>query len=70
MKLALTIAQTIVGIMVAALVLVQAKGTGLGRSLSSQTYHSRRGVENLVFRMCIFLAVVFVLFSVAQLFVK
>ena len=70
MKLGLTITQAIIGILVTILVLIQAKGTGLGRSLSSQTYHSRRGVENLVFRICIFLAVAFVGISVTQLFVK
>ncbi len=70
MKVVLTITQSLIGILVVILILIQAKGTGLGRSLSSQSYHSRRGMENLVFRLCIFLAVVFVVLSVIQLFAK
>lgn len=68
MKITLTIVQAILGVIVTLLILIQAKGTGLGRSLTSQSYHSRRGMENLVFRTCIFLSVVFVCLSVIQLF--
>lgn len=70
MLMYLVVAQSIIVVLVVVLVLIQAKGTGLGRGLSSQTYHSRRGVENLVFRACIVLTIVFVLLSVAQIFIN
>lgn len=65
MKLALTVAQILVGVAMAGLILLQAKGTGLGRTFGSGAYHSRRGVETLVFKTSIVLAVVFVGVSVA-----
>lgn len=68
MKIALTVAQALLGVLVTLLILIQAKGTGLGRNLSTQSYHSRRGMENLVFKLCIFLSVAFVCLSVIQLF--
>lgn len=70
MKPWLVIIQSIIGCLVIFLVLIQAKGTGLGHSLSSQAYHSRRGVENLVFRLCVFLGALFVTISITQLFTK
>ncbi len=63
MKLAITIAQIIIGVVVSGLILIQAKGVGLGRSMGSGSYHSKRGVESLVFKTTIFLAVVFVVLS-------
>jgi protein translocase SecG subunit len=70
MKLALTIAQAVLGVAVSLLILVQSKGTGLGRSIGSQTYHSRRGLEHFLFRITIILVVAFVCLSAIQLFVK
>lgn len=70
MKDALLIAQIIIGIVVTGLILLQAKGIGFGRSLSASNYHSRRGMEYIVFRATIILAVAFVFSAVAaQLFV-
>ncbi len=69
MKEAIDIAQIIVSIALAGLVLLQAKGTGLGRSFKSTSFHSRRGVENLVFKSTIVLAVVFVCLSLFGHFV-
>jgi protein translocase SecG subunit len=66
MKLTITILQIIVAVMVSALVLIQAKGTGLGRTFGSATYHSKRGVEFVVFRATVVLAVVFVVISVVN----
>lgn len=64
MKTALLIAQIIVGISVSALILLQAKGTGLGRAFGSTAYHSRRGLETLLFKSTIVLAIVFVVVSI------
>ena len=70
MKNTLIIAQIIIGVIVTGLILLQAKGIGFGRSLTTSTYHSRRGMEFIVFRATIALAVVFVLTAVmAQLFI-
>ena len=64
MKPTLTIIQLISAVTVSVLILLQAKGTGLGRTFGSQTYHSKRGVEYLIFRATIILAVVFVATSI------
>jgi protein translocase SecG subunit len=63
MKDTLTIIQIILSLAVTGLILIQAKGTGLGRTFGSQTYHSKRGVESLVFKLTIFLASSFVILS-------
>jgi len=63
MKDTLTIIQIILSLAVTGLILIQAKGTGLGRAFGSQTYHSKRGVESLVFKLTIFLASSFVILS-------
>jgi protein translocase SecG subunit len=65
MKDVLIIAQIVIGIVVTGLILLQAKGIGFGRSLTTSTYHSRRGMEYIVFRLTIALAVVFVLTAIA-----
>lgn len=69
MPTVLVIIQSITAILLTILVLLQSKGTGLGRSFGSTSYHSRRGVEHLFFRLTIILAIIFVVASAAQLFV-
>lgn len=65
------VAQIIIGVAVSALILLQAKGTGLGRAFGSTAYHSRRGLETLMFKSTIVLAVTFVIVSiVGQLVLK
>ncbi|KKU56478.1 preprotein translocase subunit SecG [Candidatus Amesbacteria bacterium RIFCSPLOWO2_02_FULL_48_11] len=64
MKLTLTLLQLVIGLAVTILILIQAKGTGLGRTFGAQMYHSKRGVENLVFKSTIYLSAVFVLTAV------
>lgn len=65
MKNTLLIAQIIIGVIVTGLILLQAKGIGFGRSLTTSTYHSRRGMEFIVFRATIALAITFVLTAIA-----
>jgi preprotein translocase subunit SecG len=60
------IIQIVVGIALSGLVLLQANGVGLGRTFGGQSYHSRRGMEFVVFRLTIFLAVAFVAVSLAS----
>ncbi|OGD09189.1 preprotein translocase subunit SecG [Candidatus Amesbacteria bacterium RIFOXYB1_FULL_44_23] len=64
MKPTLVLVQLISAVAVSVLILLQAKGTGLGRTFGSATYHSKRGVEFLVFRATIILAVIFVTTSI------
>lgn len=69
MQNTLLILQIMVGVALTGLILIQAKGTGLGRSFGSTAYHSRRGLETIIFRLTIILSVVFVAVSLAKLFV-
>ena len=64
MKTWLILAQIITGIVLISLVLLQAKGTGLGRAFGSIAYHSKRGVAKMVFRSTILIAVIFVALSI------
>ncbi len=64
MKTWLTLAQIVTGIVLTSLVLLQAKGTGLGRAFGSIAYHSKRGVEKMVFRSTIIIAIIFVILSI------
>lgn len=58
------ILQILIGVALSGLILLQAKGVGLGRSFGGQMYHSKRGLENIVFRSTIILSVLFVGLSV------
>lgn len=69
MKQALLIVQIILSIAIVALILIQAKGTGLGQAFGGMggSYSTRRGVEKTVFFLTIIVAVLFFLSSVVQL---
>ncbi|HKC04904.1 MAG TPA: preprotein translocase subunit SecG [Patescibacteria group bacterium] len=69
MKQILTIIQIISSLGVIGLILVQAKGTGLGRTFGSGggTSFSRRGLEKLVFRLTFVFVGVFIVVSILQL---
>ena len=64
MKLFLTLTEILISISLAGLILLQAKGIGLGRTFGASTYHSKRGMEKLIFKATIVLAVVFVIMAV------
>ncbi len=66
MKNLVTVIQIVTAVIVSALIMIQAKGTGLGRTFGQATYHSKRGVEFIVFRATIFLSVLFVIISVVN----
>jgi protein translocase SecG subunit len=63
------IAQIIVSIFLIAAILLQAQGSGLGSTWSGggESYHTRRGVEKVLFRSTLVLIVVFFLVSIATL---
>jgi preprotein translocase subunit SecG len=60
------ILQVLVAIGLIVVILLQAKGTGLGSTFGgqSQMYHSKRGVERVVFYLTIILAILFVVLSI------
>ncbi|KKR99159.1 MAG: hypothetical protein UU51_C0031G0002 [Microgenomates group bacterium GW2011_GWC1_41_20] len=68
MSQTLTIIQIIVSIALVALVLIQARGTGFGRSngMGGASF-TRRGLEKLVFRLTFVLSFLFIVTSVLRL---
>lgn len=69
MKQILTIVQIIVSLGVIGLILIQAKGTGLGRTFGSGggTSFSRRGLEKLIFKLTFVFVGIFIVISILQL---
>lgn len=65
----LTIIQIVVSIILIFLILIQAKGTGLGRSFGSGggTSFSRRGLEKLIFKLTFIIVGLFLIISILQL---
>lgn len=63
----LLIAQIVVTVLLIAVILMQSRGTGLGSTGSGQSYHSRRGMEKVLFRATIGLTVVFIVLSLLPL---
>lgn len=63
--------QIIVGVALVAMILVQSKGTGLGRAWggSGGTSFTRRGLERLLYRGTFVASFIFVFLSIAQIFV-
>lgn len=66
MKQAILAFQIIISILLMAAILLQAKGTGLGRAWGGggEFYRSKRGVEKILFRLTIVLAVLFFIASI------
>jgi len=61
----LRIAQLFVSIAVGALILLQARGTGLSSTFGGEStaYRSRRGIERTLFRLTIVFIIVFISIS-------
>ena len=70
METPLIIAQLILAVALIAAILLQQRGTGLGGAFGGEitAYRSRRGIERTLFRLTIVLAVLFVAFSLLNLF--
>ncbi|MGH2358306.1 MAG: preprotein translocase subunit SecG [Candidatus Limnocylindria bacterium] len=70
METPLIIAQLILAVSLIAAILLQQRGTGLGGAFGGEitAYRSRRGIERTLFRLTIVLAVLFVAFSLLNLF--
>jgi len=69
MKQILTVIQIVVSLGLIGLILIQAKGTGLGRTFGSGggTSFSRRGLEKLLFRLTFIFAAIFIVISILEL---
>jgi preprotein translocase subunit SecG len=69
MQTSLFIAQVIVSVLLLSGILLQPNGSGLGSSWGGggETYHTRRGVEKVVFVITIVAAVLFTIVSVLLL---
>lgn len=65
----LNVAQTLLAVLLVITILFQGRGGGLGSAWGGdgQLYGTRRGVEKLLFRTTILLAIIFVLISVASI---
>lgn len=72
MKNIVGIIQVIVSVSLIMLIILQAKGVGLGHAWGGggEFYKSRRGVEKIVFNLTIILVVVFLVSSILSLFIS
>ena len=70
MQVFFNISQILVSILLVLAILLQVKGQGSGLFANAEsTFRSRRGLEKTLFQFTIVLAVVFVLISLASVFV-
>lgn len=71
MKEALLVIQIISGVIVSGLVLVQSKGSGLGRAWGGGggTSFTRRGLERVLFKSTFVFSALFIVLAIAQLVV-
>lgn len=62
----LLIIQSVISVSLVTLILLQAKGVGLGRAWGGggEFYKSRRGVEKIIFNFTVFLVVLFLISSI------
>jgi protein translocase SecG subunit len=69
MKQILTIVQIVISIALIFVIMIQSRGTGLGRTFGSGggTSFSRRGLEKLIFRSTFVLVFLFISISILQL---
>jgi preprotein translocase subunit SecG len=72
MKNIILIIQLFVSITLITLILIQAKGVGLGRAWGGggEFYKSKRGVEKLIFQLTIFFVSIFLITSLLSLIIK
>lgn len=63
------ILQIIVSLALIVVIILQAKGTGLGASFGgSSNYHTRRGIEKTLFSATIALSILFVVLAIVNAF--
>jgi len=69
MKNVILSVQIIVSVILVILILIQSKGSGLGRSFGGGSSFSRRGFEKLLYKLTFACAGLFILISVISLVV-
>ena len=71
MREALTVTQIVVSLALIGLILIQARGTGFGRSGSfgGSSSFSRRGLEKLIFKLTFIVVAIFLITAVLSLLV-
>ncbi|MBU0576231.1 preprotein translocase subunit SecG [Patescibacteria group bacterium] len=71
MKNILLISQIILSVLITAVILLQAQGTGLGSTWGGggETYHTKRGLEKVLFYLTITMIVIFAGVSLAIIMV-
>lgn len=69
MQLALTTITNLIAILLILTVLVQQRGTGLGGTFGGEStvYRTRRGAEKFLFRLTIFLGILYVIMAIANI---
>lgn len=68
MKQVLIVVQMIVSVLLIGLILIQARGTGFGRTVGAgASSFTRRGLEKIVFRSTFILAFIFIVISISLL---
>ncbi len=69
MQKALAITQIVISVLLVTLILLQAQGTGLGNTWTGggETYHTRKGVEKVVFIATIVGIALFIIISVLNI---
>lgn len=67
MKQILTVLQIIISVILVILILLQARGTGFGRSGNGGTSFTRRGLEKLVFKATFVISFLFIVLSILLL---
>ena len=72
MKTVVLLFQILISIGLAVAILMQAKGSGLGTAFGGQSgqYRSKRGVEKLLYRTTIILAILFLVTSLINLLIQ
>jgi preprotein translocase subunit SecG len=69
MRQVLTVVQIVISVSLISVILIQARGTGLGRTFGGGggTSFSRRGLEKLIFKFTFVLVSLFLAISILQL---
>ena len=72
MNLPLSIAQIVLAILIVCSILLQAQGSGLGTTWSGggETYHTRRGLEKVIFAFTIVAIILFATLSLVSLILQ
>ena len=72
MSLPLSIAQIILSILITGAILLQAQGSGLGTTWSGggETYHTKRGLEKVLFVFTIVAILLFAVLALASLILQ